>query len=286
MSDVNAGSEKESYLLVEFTFESEAYRYTNLSTTIDPSGANYQAMPAMEVNLPANSGTMEDSEAVITLPLNSDTEAFLEPLSRGTPFAPVRATIDEVIRPLVGGETATVLRHISANISRTVRNPNNRKNLVEIYVKPAKNKLDKTMGLPCNHECPWTLYSFPCRQGAVGPDKNSSKKLVTLTAINGRTITVSGSYTLTPAERSYRFGWVEYGEARAGIRDWGGGNTLQLTRQLPVEWIGETISLIPGCDHSIENCRAAWNNEAHFGGIGFAIPAHNPVIETPAGFEI
>lgn len=221
MSDVNAGSEKESYLLVEFSFESTAYRYTNLSTTIDPSGANFQAMPAMEVDLPANTGTMEDTEATITLPINENTETFLDPLTRGTPFAPVRVVIEEVIRPLTGGETATTLRHIAANISRTVRNPNNEKNLVKIYVKPIKNKLDKAIGIPCNHECPWALYCYPCRHNSEGPIKNNEKKIVTLVSITGRTITVSGSYALTPAAKSYRFGWVEYGEARVNIREIG-----------------------------------------------------------------
>jgi hypothetical protein len=53
-----------------------------------------------------------------------------------------------------------------------------------------------------------------------------------------------------------------------------------LLREIPPpSWIGETITLTPGCDGNLSTCRTVWDNEARFLGLGFSMPTRNPVFE-------
>jgi len=277
MTDAVHQPQKESYVLVEFLYNGNYERYTNWGSRV----GLYLSVPELEVKLPQNTGSLSKGNCEITLPINSTTTAFVEPLVRGTPFANVRVTVTEFIRSSRAGETSQTLVLFTGWVLRKIKNPNNRPGFARLLVQSPKSKLDKKMGVSCDHECPWVLYNFPCAvQGTRGPQKADERKLVTLSTITGTKVTVSGSPALG-GSKSYRDGYMEYAGATIRIRNWDSGtpNTLYLNRQPPAEWIGKTVTLVPGCDHSIEHCRAAWNNEGYFGGIGFAIPAYNPIVE-------
>jgi hypothetical protein len=280
MTDAVHQPQKESYVLVTFTYNDSVERYTNWGDDV----LEFLSVPGFSVKLPKNAGVMEKALCQITMPINDTTTAFLSPLSTGLPFANIRVEIQEFIRSSIAGETSQNLILFDGWVLRTTKNPNNRPGYVRLEARSPKSNLDKPMGVSCDHECPWTLYEFPCTQGAVGPQKADERKLVTLSSISGKTITVSGDAGLA-GSKSYRDGYVERLGARVRVRAWDSGtpNTLHLNRQLPESWLSQQLILVPGCDHSQEHCDGAWGNLDHFGGIGFAIPAHNPIIENPLG---
>lgn len=278
MTDAVHQPQKESYVLVEFLHNGTFERYTNWGSDV----LAFESVPELEVKLPKNTGVMEKGLCEILVPINSTTTDFVEPLTRGTPFAPVEVTITEFIKSSVAGETSQTLYLFNGWVTRTIKNPNNRPGFARLAASSPKAKLAKPMGVTCDHECPWALYEFPCALlGGRGPQKNTEKKLATLSTITGRTITVSGSVGLAGV-KSYRDGYVERNGARIRVRAWQSGvpNTLHLNSQLPAEWIGQQVTLVPGCNHSKDHCNDAWSNLEYFGGIGFAIPAYNPIIES------
>lgn len=281
MTDAVHQPQKESFVLVEFLHNGEYERYTNWGSDV----LEFESVPELEVKLPKNSGVLEKGLCDITVPINATTTAFVEPLTRGTPYAPVEVTITEFIRTSIAGETSQTLFLFHGYILKTNQSPNNRPGFARLSARNPKANLDKAMGVTCDHECPWALYEAPCAKlGVRGPQKADERKLATLSSITGSVITVSGSVALG-GSKSYRDGYIERENARVRIRAWQSGvpNTLYLNRQLPAEWIGQQVTLIPGCDHSKETCDGAWSNLEYFGGIGFAIPTHNPIIEQPLG---
>ena len=283
MTAATARPEKESYVLVACRYNGTYSRFTNWGSTIDPAGANYVSVPAMSVHLPENVGTVDCQMAKIELPMNSDTEGFLEPLTRGTPFAPVKVTIVEVNRGLEAGDTAENLTLFQGWLRLTIRNPSNRRGFVAMEIQSPKANLQKPTGISCNHECENTLYEYPCaKAGGWGPSAASNKKLGTLTGISSKTVTISGALTLTGG-KSYYNGYIKRGGATIRIRAWDSGalNTFHLTQQPPDEWLNEQVEVFPGCDKSIAMCRDVWSNEESFNGVGYGIPAYDPNIELP-----
>lgn len=79
----------------------------------------------------------------------------------------------------------------------------------------------------------------------------------------------------------FRRGYVELDGIRVMVRDQPALNVVQLNRVPPPEWVpGTKITITPGSDKTIENCRAEWDNEERFGGLGYAIPRYNPMLES------
>jgi hypothetical protein len=273
--------QKQSYLLVTFTNDNETFRVTNWGSDIQ----QFLSVPEMEIELPKNTGTMTKDLCNVLLPLNTSTEDFFEPFSRGIPFPKTKVSIIEFIKPTEGGDASNTLYLFTGWVLRTVRNPNNRPGFVKLQIRNPKSSLDKKIGVPCGHVCPWALFEPPCGYiGVSGPQKASEQKTATITSVTGSTITITGSFSLS-GNKSYRDGYVEYESTRIRVRHWDSGTpgTLQLNKQPPAEWLGKTITLVPGCTHDAEHCENVWNNISQFGGIGYAIPAYNPIIEQPMG---
>ena len=284
MTAATARPEKESYVLVSFTYNGSTVRFTNWGSNIDPTGANFVSVPAMEIKLPENTGRLQVQMCKITMPRNADTESFLEPLSRGIPFAPVRVLVEEINRGLNAGDTAQNLKFFHGWLRISVRNPSNRRGFVRLEVESPKANLKKPIGIACNHECENTLYKFPCSKpdpSGWGPEAAVERKLGTLSAIAGKTVTISGSMSLA-GSKSYFNGYIERDGARIRIRDWDSGavNTFHLTQQPPAEWLNQQVAAYPGCNKSITDCRV-WGNEDSFLGVGYGIPAFDPTIELP-----
>lgn len=283
MTDAVVRPEKQSYVLVSFLHNGTYNRFTNWGTAIDPAGANYVSVPAMEVKLPDNTGTLRVQMCKITMPMNDDTTTFLEPLSRGTPFAPIRVTVLEVTRGLDASDTAQDLTLFQGWCRVSVRNPSNRRGFVRLEVETPKANLGKPIGISCNHECENTLYEYPCsKAGSWGPVANSEKKLGTVSSITGKTVSISGSLALA-GSKTYHNGYVEVEGVRIRVRRWSSGapNTFYLAQQPPVEWISKSVACYPGCDKSITACRDIWNNEDSFLAVGYGIPAYDPNIQLP-----
>ena len=208
-------------------------------------------------------------------------------LADGTPTPEVSVVVREVVRPVVAGDQATVLIPFSGRVMRAIRNVGGRAKRVRFSAESMKSRLDIPLGLPCNHHCPWSFMGRGCSvQGggsARGPQLTTERRVTTIQAINGKTITVD-TYGALSGSKSFQFGYIERNGVRIGVQDWDSGtpNELVLRQQPPATWLLQGITMVPGCDKTIETCRGAWANEDNFGGIGYAIPAYNPMFEDGA----
>lgn len=283
-------SKKQSYLLIQFLANGTYYRFTNWGTTIDPNGANWISMPAIDVKWPKNTGTLTASGCIINgvADAHPTFETLVDLLlGDGTPTPKVDVEIREVIRAVEIGDQAIELVPFRGRILRAVRNANGRAKHVRFEVQSIKARLDISLGLPCNHHCPWQFMGRGCSvQGgpsARGPQLVSERRAATIVGINGKQITVAADPGLT-GSKSFRFGYVERGGVRVAVQDWSSAapTSLVLRQQPPSSWLNAAVTLVPGCSKTLTECSDVWNNEDNFGGIGYAIPAYDPHFEDGA----
>lgn len=122
--------------------------------------------------------------------------------------------------------------------------------------------------------CPHVLYGTAC-----GVDKAGQAHEAEVTAISGAELTVDSLLS-----KPYAGGFVEL-EAGSGnlerrfIRSFSG---LVLTLAQPFQGIevGDTVTVYPGCDHTMATCNDEYSNLANYGGMPF-IPRKNPFDGTP-----
>tara|TARA_R110002095_G_C4251957_1_gene240441 strand:+ start:35510 stop:36382 length:873 start_codon:yes stop_codon:yes gene_type:complete len=283
-------SKKESYVLVKFTVNSTDYRFTNWGTSIDPAGDNWLSTPTLDVKWPKNTGTLEAKGAIINV--NTEANATMSTLvelllADGTPTAAVDVEIREVIKPVVIGDQATELIPFVGRVLRAVRNANGRNNQVRFEVQSVKARLDIPLGVPCNHHCAWQFMGKGCAvqggTGVRGPQFGSNSVIVQGLSIDGKELTVNNDPGLT-GTKSLRFGYIVKDNVRIGIQDWDplDPTKIIMRQQAPASWIGVNITLVVGCNKTIEGCRDDHSNESNFGGLGYSLPAYNPMFEDGA----
>jgi hypothetical protein len=114
--------------------------------------------------------------------------------------------------------------------------------------------------------------------------------LAEIDSADGTEITVTTGIFTTPGSTDARYwkrGYAEKDGLRIAIRDYDGDvdtTKAYMANPVPSDWIlagAASIRFVPGCDKTVETCRARWNAEEFFLGLGYAIPAHQPNFETP-----
>lgn len=58
------------------------------------------------------------------------------------------------------------------------------------------------------------------------------------------------------------------------------GNKFDLEHPVPASWVGQTVQVRPGCDGLLKTCKAIWENESEFAGLGVDMVAADAVQET------
>jgi uncharacterized phage protein (TIGR02218 family) len=122
--------------------------------------------------------------------------------------------------------------------------------------------------------CPHVLYGPGCNL-----NRASVSTVTTVTAISGLVLSVAalGAYP-------FAGGFVEW-EVEAGVierRFVSGfsGLDLTLTQAFQGITVGATVTVSPGCDHTMATCDGTYSNVDNFGGFPF-IPSKNPFDGTP-----
>jgi hypothetical protein len=267
---------KSTYALVRFTYGdpgSPSYKaFTNWSFDI-PGSPTYVSEPTMEVKPPENDGIFGGKTLDISLPLSN---SWFADLVSGTPQALVSVQVEEITVPDVGGDTSSRRIFFRGEMVRTIKNFQGRGNYSVAKFASIKSRLDIPMGLAANHHCVWTLFGKGCIKGKTG-----FSNLLTVDTIDGKVLTT----TTSPARTGKFFhrGYIEYQGLRIGIKDWSDSalDTFYMVKAPPTSWAGKVVTCWAGCDKTITTCRARFANEINFGGLGYAIPSHNPLIENP-----
>jgi hypothetical protein len=157
-------------------------------------------------------------------------------------------------------------------VTRTFKNYQGRNDKILFEALPIKSRLNFPVSIPCNHHCAWTLFGTGCNLPAI---ENPGQ----VTVIDGKEVTILG--LAAQVGKYYQRGYVTRDNNRIAIHNWDSTDPTKfyLARQPPSEWLLQPVGVVPGCDKTIETCRARWLNEANFGGFGYAIPAYHPVFE-------
>jgi len=281
-------SNKKSYVLVKFTYGPFAAgdpnfsdgptkaAYTNWSSDIS-GNPDFVSTPNMEVVLPENSGTLDEKAVKIKLPR----DPFTNLISSGVPMSPLFAEIWEKTLPINPGDSVTSLKVFSGRVYLATRNPNGKREVVEISSFHPKSKLKVSLSFPANHQCCWIFGEGECQLAR-------HSKVADIVSIDDKTITVddmggAGAPPHFGIDRFYHRGFIEKSGVRIGIRDWriASPNEFHLVKRPPSAWTGGTVAIYEGCDKTIESCRSrhSLSGEQYFMGTGYAIPDHNPLYE-------
>jgi len=276
MSRVLDTSTKKTWQLVLFSYgdpeDPAQAAFTNWTASID-GPPTFQSLPAMEVKLPENVGTLENKELEIRMPRGT----FVDRLSSGVAHSPCFVQVWENLESadVDGTDLSDELTVFSGRVITTVRHPEGKRNIVEIRAISPKGELEVPLGLQANHLCNWTLGKSPC---GASPIIRTSLEVANL---SGRLLTVSAMSTSGLSDRHFHRGFVLLDGLRIAIREWRLASPLDfyLVRPAPLEWLGESIDAYTGCPKTIEACRALYDSEETFMGLGYAIPPYNPIIE-------
>jgi hypothetical protein len=267
---------KDTAILVEFQYGDPASPTYTRMTSWSQDLTTFTSTPALEVSLGSNIGTLEDRETTIRIPLVAG--AFSDLVSNGEPHSPIFVTITESTTDPTGAGDPDTLTLFKGQVRSVTRNAGGAAGVVALACVPQKNLLRVPLGIPCNNQCEWTLGDPNCKVNMA-----SLSALGLLTAVSVRTATITG---LTPPGGDatyYSRGYVKRDGLWIGIRVWSSSTatSFELVKAPPAAWIGQYLTVFPGCQKTIEVCRARFSNELNFGGMGYAMPSWHPAIEGP-----
>ncbi len=268
-------SNKRSFTLVKFTYGDPGgptiSRFVNVAANVTGTDGIFLAKLDMGVRIDTFTGVFDEKPIQIRLDKSSD--PFFDNISNGEPHSPIFVEIWELIESVDGGDDEIKL--FSGRVSKVFDNFQGKQNQIKIEARTWKGKLDIPMGVIATHQCPWIFTGEGCEVVArtfAGTVLSISGFSVTLTA--------APSTPVTFFEREFHRGYMKRDGLRITIRDWQSGAVFEMTKPPPQEWVGEAVTLVAGCDKTIETCRDIHDNEDRFNGMGFAMLAYNPNYET------
>lgn len=276
---------KLTYHLVQFAYGTGAAtfaRFTNKTADVSYLSNTYTSVPKLALELPANTGAVEERALVVELPVSA--HALFASLVSGEPFSPVYVTALHVNEPLAddGGSNETMTVCAAWRLAKATKNPSKKRGIVRLEAVGPKNELRVPLGIPANYHCVWTLFGNGCDLAPV----SDTGTLTAIDATDPKKVTITGISVSVPGPtpgKTFHRGYVEKDGIRVDIRDWSSSasSTFFLVRRPPAAWVGATVTVFAGCDKTIETCRNRWANEARFGGFGYAMPNYHPVFEVP-----
>lgn len=268
-------SNKRSFTLVKFTYGDPGgptiSRFVNVAANVTGTDGEFLAKLDMGVRIDTFTGVFDEKPIQIRLDKSSD--PFFDDISNGEPHSPIFVEIWELIESVDGADVEIKL--FSGRVTKVFDNFQGKQNQIKIEARTWKGKIDIPMGVIATHQCPWIFTGEGCEVVAA-------TFAGTVLSISGFTVTLTVAPG-TPApflEREFHRGYMKRDGLRITIRDWQSGDVFEMTKPPPQEWIGEAVTLVAGCDKTIETCRTIHNNEDRFNGMGFAMLPYNPNYET------
>lgn len=275
--------------LVELEYgdpDSPSYAYlTDWSTARSDLTQTWTSVPHIAFTFPPNTGGLE--EQPLKVEALRDDHALFASLVSGEPHSPVYVSVTRVSLPLAedGGDTQYHVLAYRFRVVKATGNAGGRKSVVRLDAVSPKGELAVPLGVPSTAQCPWQLFGRGCGLALISDDG-------TLSAIDGtdpKKVTITGlgsAASLAPGATSGKFwhrGYVERAGALVAIRDWSSGaaTTFYLASKPPAAWVGQTVTVVPGCDKTPTTCEERFDNLEKFNGTAFASPNHHPVYEAP-----
>lgn len=273
---------KRSCLLVRFRHgDPSSPTYERFTDSPDPQQgpdfATYSPLPAL--NVPSINYGGGFNEELVTLNMSLGASgSFSDYVSNGEPHSPVTVDIWESIEGVPASSGRTFLHLTSGDLQVVSRNVEGNPDVISMQIANLKSQVDVPLGVPMTPDCANTFTVGRCQLSPAG--LADSGTLTAKDSSDGMIVTITGLGA--QSGRYWHRGYVEVDGLRIGIRDWVDSDptTFALVVEPPARWVGVAVTVFPGCDKSLDTCRNRWNNEEHFNGLGIAIPAYHPVVES------
>jgi hypothetical protein len=257
---------------LEVSWSDQVRRLVRANDSVTCDGEVYQSAPALEFSEVEYRGGTEPEQ--VDFSCGSGISPFRE-MSQGT-HAPVTVRIGELDLSDLS-EPPNWL--VSGEVSQTTLNSKGRAGTVQVVIRTTKSRLKGlSLGIKATDRCPLFFGSETC--GAV-PGTVSA----VVSSVSGSQLILSSLPNDTTkggwAAGRYHRGRVERNGVRLLIRKHHVGlSKLTLANLIPPDWVGQSVTVIEGCDKTISAC-SAHGRQSRFLGIGGAMPDYNPIIESP-----
>lgn len=283
-------------LLVDFTFDQtelpigaiqtttvETIRLTNWTSDLlvaDGLFNTYLSFPRMGIRLPEFTGGFNDRKATLRL---ANQFGFLRTMTQGRAHSRVTVRIRQLNWDPEDAAVANVLTLWEGQIQSATTNPQGADGLVELSIDRCGGRTDIDINPRCSRRC-WKRFG----SAACGVDLDTLAEACTITAINGRTLTLQAGVLTAPVPSYWLGGTVVLDGAEIKIRSWNANTpTVMELAELPprtviddLATLGVNARFTPGCDRTVVDCRV-YNNEDQFAAYGLVIPEFNPLLERP-----
>lgn len=265
--------------LYEIVYGSTAHYLTSATRDIAYGGNIYKAtaMGRGEIG-PAASG--QGKELEVTLPVNH--AAVRRYLRQGIPPKQLTVTLRRMYVPSGDVETRWI-----GDVTSMAVDDDGTEATFRVGSRLSDNLLRVIPNVMVERLCPHVLYSAPC-----GVDKTSVlfKLVTTALYVNGNVVRYDQGNTSAD-------GWARRGELKhvasgevMTVRSHGyvglPSSVVEIEMQFPIPGlqIGDEIEVYAGCDKTIEQCVARFDNRLNFGGLP-SLPENNPFIPGTSGTE-
>lgn len=251
--------------------------YTSADVDITIGADTYVSVPRCEIEFEKQHGGVEESPVRLTISNSSEVPPFYT-LSLGFAHSDVYVTIEECSTTDPAGTRRTLwVGKIEGKCKVSSK-------WIEVPIISHKARLKQViLGVPATPTCPFIFGDDATCQKDTSADVLTLK--IQTKAVNDRQTRIKlynsspDDVTVEPAR--YRDGYIQHDNLRIQIREVINtelSSRFELARVPPPGWAKDAVvTLHPGCDGRISTCRDIHDNESHFGGIGIAIPATNPI---------
>ncbi len=254
---------------VEFTWDINTLRVTNANHDVVTKDGLFTPLPSLEIVLGPWSGGFQEEKTTLEFEVPA-APSMLDDLTGGFVHAPVTVRVSEVTTK-DEGPAHTLLYVFYGWVQKAIRNINGRSTAARLELVTIKDRLEFPLGIQANPMCAHRFGDPSCDvPGGV------LSNVYTVNSIIGHKLILTGAPA--EADRFYHRGFVQRKGLNIGIRFWDSGSTIELMKPPPPEWSGNTVTLFQGCDKRLETCQK-WANEIRFLGLGYPMPARNPLYE-------
>lgn len=253
----------------KFTYgpgEGDVHAFTSAAKPITVAGLQYlpEAIDRTEVS---QSGTADKTQVTITVPANNPVAALYK----------THAPPQKVLVQIYEGEWGDETREVVSVFTGLVLGCNTAGGQAELTCESATASMQRTgLRRHYQHGCPHVLYGAHCKASRA-----VATRTTTVSAIDGAQITLPGGWAAGTAEAKFLNGYVEWTNGdglleRAAILSVGDATTLTLERRPSTLSAGDSLDVVLGCNHQMDDCQTLHSNIQNFGGQPF-IPLDNPI---------
>lgn len=275
-----------SYFVLILTQAGVSHYYTNWLGGWTDGSNTAVVIPSLSVELPPNTGDLTDKDLEVELLRGEDSTSFLDSLCEGNAVAVVTLEPKIALVPYGPGQTETEVLHHQGywRLVRGTQQADKEYGKLRLTFRHLKGLLQVPLGISATPLCAWAFGDKTC-----GVDTSLLTETGTVASVGRKAVFLtdpgdSAMLTASPDNDYWRRGFLTVNGLSIGIRHWDKVTDkfeFRLVSDPPPSWVGETVTLTPGCPKTPEICDSRWSNLEKFGGFGIAIPQYHPVTEQP-----